>query len=97
MSDFRRELVLRRFAWFVESSDSDVLTERYVELRSSEIERSDSQAFDLRMIFEDGVVSVVYLVHFVSRSDRTEVCRMVLRVRTVGDYESLLRLLGFVE
>ena len=102
--NFRERMVLEKYRAFVEAKDDDPLTFGYVQLRATDPHVLGCSEFVVESWHEDvggGRLSEcvrVFLRHYASEEDqesRKEIsARTYFHVRTVGDYERLLSLLG---
>jgi hypothetical protein len=102
--NFRERMVLEKFRAFVEAKDDDPLTFGYVQLRATDPKILGCSEFVVESWHEDvggGRLSEsvrVFLRHYASEEDqdsRKEIsARTYFHVKTVGDYERLLSLLG---
>ena len=102
--NFRERMVLEKFRAFVEAKDDDPLTFGYVQLRATDPKVLGCSEFVVESWHEDvggGRLSEcvrVFLRHYASEEDqesRKEIsARTYFHVKTVGDYERLLSLLG---
>jgi len=102
--NFRERMVLEKYRAFVEAKDDDPLTFGYVQLRATDPHVLGCSEFVVESWHQDvggGRLSEsvrVFLRHYASEEDqesRKEIsARTYFHVKTVGDYERLLSLLG---
>ncbi|MEY4187603.1 MAG: hypothetical protein RIT02_2637 [Planctomycetota bacterium] len=102
--NFRERMVLEKFRAFVEAQEDDPLTFGYVQLRATDPQVLGCSEFVVESWHQDvggGRLSEcvrVFLRHYASEEDqesRKEIsARTYFHVKTVGDYERLLSLLG---
>jgi hypothetical protein len=87
-------MVLEKFRAFVDAKDDDPLTFGYVQLRETDPKVLGCSEF----VVESGESVRVFLRHYASEEDqesrKESSARTYFHVRTVGDYERLLSLLG---
>jgi hypothetical protein len=102
--NFRERMVLEKYRAFVEAKDDDPLTSAYVQLRATDPKVLGCSEFVVESLHQDvggGRLSEsvrVFLRHYASEEDqesrKESSARTYFHVKTVGDYERLLSLLG---